>query len=963
MKKLYSLVLMAAALLIGTNVKAGNFTFTLNGSAQDVSSMSLYQAFTTILNTPNAEAVITLTAAESLAGSPSKLEFNSHQDITFDLAGFNLVDGIRINIKDAKLCVINTAENNAIIDATNCNPDSYSDDPTKNYVGWQAFNTYGVSATDPTVDRDACYFKLGERVVLNVKTYGIAVMPNPNGSTGKPTYGTTVDVYGEIYASEGNGIATNGTMSFMNADKSADTGDKTKCPLINIYPSARIVGSNALTPIVGNGTNKAQPSSQADYVSKYYIAKGGTGTETHYTTDAAVYGPGYAEWNIKGYLAGGVGLYLKSGKYNIDGAEIHATSAEYWEPIAYGNGFIGAGSAIIFDANASYGGDIKMAIEGDTHVSSESGYAIQDAKTTGTTTAVTGITIKSGSFESNSPTGEAITTTPELKDQIVANGSITGGTYNSDITEYLSNVTGVITPVTDEGGNTVYVINEKPAADPWKTTIVGASATDYVRMENGAPVTLSADAQAKYLVMIGTAKIVVPAGKELTVEEIVMGEDAVIEVAAGGKLIVTGAQGVVSNHASNLLLHTEEGNPSYFLLNPAVTANKHPLATVEFISKSFTKSGDNWSKQRFGIPTFGALQSITTKYGGADVQTAIAKYDFSVGDWTDVSWINIDGKEENLDQFANPFEYYQMQHNTPEMGTVVTMVGRLVGNEIPQMNVIAHSWNGYANSLMGTMNIDQVLSSIPNSVQKAIYLNVLNAQNKPQWDPRTDLNAGTYTDIAPMQAFMIRNELAAAAFNVDYEAAVYNPTIAKAPARNRAANNWTKVQILVSGEEYTDNVIVAEGEEFTADFDNGYEAVKYMNDGINMYVSADEKMAHFATNDLNNTFVGLQTINGGNYTIEFANVQGEELTLIDHETGARVAMVEGATYEFTANGTNDYRFEIVGRANMPTAIDNTEAVKSAKGVYTITGQYVGEMNVWNTLPAGVYVVNGEKRVK
>ena len=36
---------------------------------------------------------------------------------------------------------------------------------------------------------------------------------------------------------------------------------------------------------------------------------------------------------------------------------------------------------------------------------------------------------------------------------------------------------------------------------------------------------------------------------------------------------------------------------------------------------------------------------------------------------------------------------------------------------------------------------------------------------------------------------------------------------------------------------------------------------------------------------------------------------------------------------------------------------------SAKGIYTITGQYVGEMNVWNTLPAGIYVVNGEKLVK
>jgi hypothetical protein len=76
-------------------------------------------------------------------------------------------------------------------------------------------------------------------------------------------------------------------------------------------------------------------------------------------------------------------------------------------------------------------------------------------------------------------------------------------------------------------------------------------------------------------------------------------------------------------------------------------------------------------------------------------------------------------------------------------------------------------------------------------------------------------------------------------------------------------------------------------------------------------------------------------------------------------------MVEGAMYEFTAaaNSVNDYRFEIVGAAKMPTAIENTEAVKSAKGIYTITGQYMGEMSVWNTLPAGVYVVNGEKLVK
>ena len=97
-----------------------------------------------------------------------------------------------------------------------------------------------------------------------------------------------------------------------------------------------------------------------------------------------------------------------------------------------------------------------------------------------------------------------------------------------------------------------------------------------------------------------------------------------------------------------------------------------------------------------------------------------------------------------------------------------------------------------------------------------------------------------------------------------------------------------------------------------------------------MCVSADEKMSIFATDNLESTYVGFQTVNGGNYTIEFSNVQGNELTLIDHATGARVAIAEGNTYEFTAdaNSANDYRFEIVGRQNMPTAIDNTEAVKS-----------------------------------
>ena len=78
-----------------------------------------------------------------------------------------------------------------------------------------------------------------------------------------------------------------------------------------------------------------------------------------------------------------------------------------------------------------------------------------------------------------------------------------------------------------------------------------------------------------------------------------------------------------------------------------------------------------------------------------------------------------------------------------------------------------------------------------------------------------------------------------------------------------------------------------------------------------------------------------------------------------------MAVEEGRTYTFsaTANTVADYRFQLVGRRNAATALENTEAVKAVKGIYTLTGMYLGEMNIWNTLPAGVYVVDGAKRVK
>ena len=314
----------------------------------------------------------------------------------------------------------------------------------------------------------------------------------------------------------------------------------------------------------------------------------------------------------------------------------------------------------------------------------------------------------------------------------------------------------------------------------------------------------------------------------------------------------------------------------------------------------------------------------------------------------------------------DPFDYYQMMNfgaSDYNGGVVYTFKGNLLGNDEPTMEILENSWKGFANSYMGVMKLSELLALIPNTVDKAIYTYNVTAVHG-SWNAVNNLNSAD-AKLDPMQPFLIRNRYAAADVKLNYASTVYNPTInsiSSAP-RRAADNNITMAQINIANENSADYVIVAEDSEFTPAFDNGYDASKFMNEEVNLYVEAEEKMSIFATNNLENTTMGVSSVLGGKYTMTFSNVKGDNLMLVDKLTGARVAMVEGNTYEFevAANTVNDRRFVVVPMAKMPTAIENTEAVKSAKGVYTITGQFVGEDI--NVLPAGVYVVDGVKVVK
>ena len=835
-----------------------------------------------------------------------------------------------------------------------------------------------IDALHPTADQQITY-------VSNNRADYPAYRTDLIAASAGFAYGVKVEVYGNITIA---GTATSGIKSYC-----IKSNGNLKSPL----KAEGISTADYLSDLKNNNsylTNYVAANHKGDTIDAPFVY---VDKDAHLIASskvekaAAVYCSGYGKWLIEGECKGNIGVYAKSGKVDINDAKIESTATTYVAPTGK-NGVSGSGSAIVVNSTGgSYDGYIDVTISGDTEVKANAGYAIEETVTAKDgQTRVDGIAIEGGKFQG----GENPVTHEEQPAIIVASSS-------TNVTVYGGNVQGSLVSKDDE---TVNILDNKVASGAHITVVTLDDGTKVsVVSEGQAPIegnkvsNQSANASVKWVggtyvtdkIATGTTLVLAeleindytdaekknPREQTLTIEDgatlkvgrIVLGVKAKIIVEAGGKLIVDGEQGFVATSPENFLLKTEEGNPAIFLFHPSVTSNRHPSAAVEFISKSFT-NGSVYAYQRFGIPTIGEMTSISATFNDSPVATAFAAFNHTANEWEVVGYINVAGKPAlDLAKIANPFEYYQMQNGSETAGSKVTMKGALVGNEIPNLNVRGNYWNGFANSCMAPMNIDILLGMIPNTVDKSIYVWDF-AAGTPTWNARNYVNEDEYLEIAPMQPFLIKNSASAADVPVSYEQAVYNPAMGIKPnagnqAPRRAASNMTKAKLIVKGENCTDRVIVAENDDFSAEFDNGYDAAKYMNDGINMYVSGDEKMAIFATDNLNNTYVGLQTVNGGNYTIEFASVQGEELMLIDHETGASVEIAEGNTYEFTANGINDYRFEIVEPAKLPTAIENTEAVKSAKGIYTITGQFVGEMNVWNTLPAGIYVVNGEKRVK
>ena len=444
--------------------------------------------------------------------------------------------------------------------------------------------------------------------------------------------------------------------------------------------------------------------------------------------------------------------------------------------------------------------------------------------------------------------------------------------------------------------------------------------------------------------------------------------DASLTVKDGATLVL-GNEATVPNTAK---LVVEEGGqlliaPSDELVQPTGTVTLVADGAGVKAGKTDLTDAKNFYWQHFAIPTAekpDAIQLFTSER--TPINEAITYYN---------EWNITEGWEAIVkDNVTTPFVGYNFTNIRPFGANVnYDFTGKLVGNASNPLVFTQRGFNFLGNSYLAPINIQALQTSMyEQGLEFTIY--IFTKQGKKQiYRAINEVTASIYgiDEIKPMQGFFMYAQEATTA-DFQYNSAVYSAFINKqnggaannAPAR-RAASQYD-AKAIISIESATgayDEVVLVESDKYSNDYDLKADARKMDNNGLNIYADGSfDNLAVMATNDLMGQTLSIATDADAQYTISFSNVEGE-LALRDNVTGAVVAIENGATYEFAAqpNTTLDARFQIVNRFNAPTAIENTEVKANVKGIYSITGMYLGED--FKALPAGVYVVDGVKIVK
>lgn len=657
------------------------------------------------------------------------------------------------------------------------------------------------------------------------------------------------------------------------------------------------------------------------------------GSTANFTSNSLAYAAGYGIWNYAGEATTTHhGFELRAGKLNVTGGKIVCTSDAPADDQGNGSGSTSQASAIAACQHSTKL-PVEINISGGEFEAYTPLYQANTEKNPQEAYDKVKVTVTGGKFKATKGSKNVVWS----ENKKIA---LEGGLYNMNPSAYAASGK-VAVANTDDATNAEYpwTIDNVETEGATFTTAgnwdVQGNWQDAKMATSKTPVSISAD-------------VTIPAGVTAEAYKITVAWDKTITIKSGATLIVgAGGINIAGNQAKQLVI--EDG--ASLLINPATTTNNQPMASVVRTMNTQKKTttieeGESpYVRYYMGIPTIG---KPTINSNG--IQLYARDWDIIRG-WKDAT------------EFATSFKGYGV--TSEELNEQSTFSGQLIGNVDAALTMPRSGFYFFANSWMASVDMKEVLNQLDQlknngSVEAAVTVWV--EEGKYQSITRAQLPMYPYWEqIAPLKTFFLHAN-AATSIILSYEKAAWNAQLAKksaAPKRMIAADEETAVRIkLIAANGRQDNVYVRENEEFYA--------TKMMNTkpNVNIFVEANENnYAEFANEDLEGTVIGIQTNSQTNYSLAFDFVKGETLCIKDLQTGVVTAMTEGNVYKFTATANETSRRFIISRHNAPTATDEVMVNTAAKGVYSITGQYLGENSALETLPQGIYVVDGQKYIK
>jgi len=386
-----------------------------------------------------------------------------------------------------------------------------------------------------------------------------------------------------------------------------------------------------------------------------------------------------------------------------------------------------------------------------------------------------------------------------------------------------------------------------------------------------------------------------------------------ITIENGGKLIV-GKEGVKGSQTVDQITIKKGG---IILIDPAATSNNQPFVTVENTLKLGVQNVAGATLPEWH--NFIALP-IENREASFAAPLYYAHWDRMDG------WIANDGFRHafvGYNVFAVNGSYYQ----DPALEQPVSYKGQLASNKNVTLSLPQNGWYAFGNSWTAPLPLSSIYSQLSGSGDDAAVHFYVDAPNDyagigtildNYYIPATEEIASNLgiSNIKPMQGFFLHTETSKSV-TLDYNA-LYNHHKSAAP--KRAEDNRNMVAAVLSNGVASDFVYMIEGEAGNAS--------KMIGDKIAIY--AENGLAQIANDNLIGTILTIKTTEQTEYSLHFAWLKGEIMYLKDLVNGNIIAMTENTRYTFTAEpNTISERFQVIGRNDAPTAIENNAAIDGA----------------------------------